>query len=255
MDPATENLTVALFVTCLVDIFRPNVGFASLGLLERAGARACVPQRQTCCGQPTFNNGDQDSSRALARAVIETFDEFDLVVVPSGSCAGMLKTHYPGLFEDDVLWASRARGFAAKVRELSEFLIEHGVEVAARFAGAAAYHDSCSSLREMAVREQPRVLLSRVAGLEVRDLPDAEVCCGFGGTFCVKYPDISNRLVSDKVADIEATGADTLLAGDLGCLLNIAGKLKREGSAVRVFHYAEVLAGMAHGGGIGEPDE
>lgn len=251
MNPAPENPTVALLVTCLVDAFRPTVGFASLELLERAGVRVRVPQRQTCCGQPNFNNGDDSSSRALARAVIEAFDAYDLVVVPSGSCAGMLKTHYPGLFEDDVLWAARVRGFAAKVRELSEFLVERGVEVAATYKGKAAYHDSCSSLREMAVREQPRSLLSRVEGLEVRDLPDAEVCCGFGGTFCLKYADISTRLVSDKVADIKGTGADTLLAGDLGCLMNIAGRLKRQGSAVRVFHYAEVLAGMAAGGGIG----
>jgi L-lactate dehydrogenase complex protein LldE len=231
------------------------VGFAALRLLDGAGARVRVPAAQTCCGQPAFNNGDLDSARAIARQVIETFAGFDRVVVPSGSCAGMLKRHYPELFADDAAWAPRARAFAGRVCELSQYLSEQGVGIDAAYPGVAAYHDSCSSLREMGVRAEPRGLLAQVEGLQLRDLADPEVCCGFGGTFCVKYPDISIRLVSDKAADVRASGADTLLAGDLGCLLNIAGRLQREGSEIRVFHYAEILAGMADGPGIGEAVE
>ncbi|MEJ2576154.1 MAG: (Fe-S)-binding protein [Gammaproteobacteria bacterium] len=254
MPAAPTKPLVALFVTCLVDAYRPSVGFASLRLLERVGVRTRVPRAQTCCGQPAFNNGDDDGARAIARQVIEAFRDVDRVVVPSGSCGGMLKLHYPELFDGDPLWAPRARAFAAKVVELGAFLLEQGLEVDAEYRGVAAYHDSCSSLRELGVREQPRQLLAGVRGLEVRDLTDAEVCCGFGGTFCVKYGDISTRLVSDKAADVLATGADTLLAGDLGCLLNIAGRLQRQGSEVRVFHYAELLAGLdPEQPAIGEP--
>jgi L-lactate dehydrogenase complex protein LldE len=220
------------------------VGFASLRLLERSGARVRVPAGQTCCGQPAFNNGDTDGARRIARQVIETFRPYDRIVVPSGSCGGMLKVHYPELFDGDPVWAARARSFAARVVELGDYLLEQGVDIDAEYPGVAAYHDSCSSLREMQVRDQPRQLLARVRGLEVRDLAEPDVCCGFGGTFCVKYGDISTRLVSDKAGDVVATGADTLVAGDLGCLLNIAGRLQREGRQVRVFHYAELLAGL-----------
>jgi L-lactate dehydrogenase complex protein LldE len=164
----------------------------------------------------------------------------------------MLRVHYPDLFENDLLWAPKARAFSAKVIELSDYLLEAGIEIDTRYRGTAAYHDSCSALREMGVREQPRRLLGQVDGLELKDLSDAETCCGFGGTFCIKYPEISTRLVSDKVADVLATGVDTLLAGDLGCLLNITGRLRRQGSDIRVFHYAEVLAGMTDGPGLGE---
>jgi L-lactate dehydrogenase complex protein LldE len=247
---------VALFLTCLVDAWRPSVGFAALKLIVAGGAGTGssveVPRAQTCCGQPAFNNGDRVLALKIARRVVETFAGFDRVVVPSGSCAGMLKVHYPELFGDDPLWAPRARAFAGKVVELSDYLLETGVEIDASYPGVAAYHDSCSSLREMAVREQPRRLLARVKGLELRDLGDAETCCGFGGTFCIKYPEISTRLVSDKVADVLATGADTLIAGDLGCLLNITGRLRRQGSELKVFHYAEILAGLADGPGLGE---
>jgi L-lactate dehydrogenase complex protein LldE len=252
--PKPEKPLVALFVTCLVDAYRPSVGFASLRLLERADVRVRVPGVQTCCGQPAFNNGDTEGARRIARQVIEAFADYERVIVPSGSCGGMLKLHYPELFEGDPVWAARARSFAAKVVELSQFLLERGVTIDAEYPGVAAYHDSCSSLREMQVRDEPRQLLAGVRGLEVRDLKDAEVCCGFGGTFCVKYGAISTRLVSDKAADVLATGADTLVAGDLGCLLNIAGRLEREGAEVRVFHYAELLAGVPpEQQAIGEP--
>jgi L-lactate dehydrogenase complex protein LldE len=252
---AAENRpTVALFVTCLVDLFRPTVGFAAVKLIEAAGCRVEVPPRQTCCGQPAYNSGDRDDARAIARQAIAKFEAYDYVVAPSGSCAGMLKLHYPSLLEDDATWAPRAKAFATKVHELIEFLVDvRGVSaVDATFAGAVTYHDSCSSLREMRVKRQPRTLLNSVAGLSLTELRGTEECCGFGGTFCIKYPDISNAITVKKTASIEATGAGTVLAGDLGCLLNIAGKLKRAGSRVESRHVAEVLAGMTDTPAIGE---
>ncbi len=243
---AEKPVRVGLFVTCLVDLFRPSVGFAAVKLLEDAGCTVEVPRAQTCCGQPAYNAGDQRDARAIAGQVIEAFAGFDYVVAPSGSCAGMLRRHYPALMADDPALAARARDLAERTYELVSFLTDvlGRDRVAARYDGTAAYHDACSGLRELGIREQPRKLLAAVQGLRLAEQPRPEVCCGFGGTFCVKYPDISDRMVSEKVAEIEATGADTLLAGDLGCLMNMAGKLKRRGSGVRVRHVAEVLAGM-----------
>ncbi|WP_043835349.1 (Fe-S)-binding protein [Muricoccus aerilatus] len=237
---------VALFVTCLVDLYRPSVGFAALKLLEEAGCQVEVPATQTCCGQPAYNSGDRGTARDLARAVIDAFMGYDHVVAPSGSCAGMIAHHYPALFEDDPAYRGKAEALAARTHELTSFLVDVMGLDAARpaYDGIAAYHDSCSGLREMGVRAQPRALLAKVPGLTVKELAEPELCCGFGGTFCVKYPAISTRMVTDKVADIRGTGADTLLAGDLGCLLNMAGRLKREASPIRVRHVAEVLAGM-----------
>ncbi|MDO9499828.1 (Fe-S)-binding protein [Falsiroseomonas sp.] len=237
---------VALFVTCLVDLYRPSVGFAALKLLEAAGCEVVVPESQTCCGQPAYNSGDRATATELARAVVDDFLRFDYVVAPSGSCAGMISHHFPGLFADDPHYRGKAEALAAKTHELISFLVDvRGMtQVAARFDGIATYQDSCSGLRELGVKAQPRKLLGSVAGLSLREMGDSELCCGFGGTFCVKYPDISTRMVGDKTKDVTATGADTLLAGDLGCLLNMAGKLGREGSPVQVRHVAEVLAGV-----------
>ena len=253
--PQRSSKWVGLFVTCLVDLFRPSVGFAAVKLLEDAGCTVEAPATQTCCGQPAHNSGDRRNSRAIARQVIETFEKFDAVVAPSGSCAGMIKHHYPELFPGDATWRPRAEALAGKTFELVSFLTDElGVEtVAAAFDGSVTYHDSCAGLRELGVREQPRRLLSSVRGLQLKELPGAEICCGFGGTFCVKYPEISTRMVSDKTSDIADTGAGTLLAGDLGCLLNMAGRLTREGRSVEARHVAEVLAGMADGPAIGEP--
>jgi L-lactate dehydrogenase complex protein LldE len=236
---------VGLFVTCLIDFFRPSVGFAAVKLLEDAGCNVEVPS-QSCCGQPAFNSGDRADARALAEQVIAAFDKFDYIVVPSGSCAGMLKAHYPELFRGDPNWQPRADAFAAKCFELISFLVDiMGVTAtSAQFAGTVAYHDACSGLRELGVKAQPRALLASVAGLKLAEMHDADVCCGFGGTFCVKYPEISNAIVAKKLANIKASGAGTLLAGDLGCLMNMAGKLAREGARVEVRHVAEVLAGM-----------
>jgi L-lactate dehydrogenase complex protein LldE len=244
---------VGLFVTCLVDLLRPSVGFAAVKLLEDAGCIVEVPL-QSCCGQPAFNSGDRRTAREIAEAAIEAFEPYDYVVAPSGSCAGMLKTHYPELFHGDPNWLPRADVFCAKTFELVTFLVDvlKVEKVSARFSGTVTYHDACSGLRELGIRGEPRKLLAGVEGLELAEMRDADVCCGFGGTFCVKYPDISNAIVAKKADRIAATGAGTLIAGDLGCLMNMAGKLQRLGSPVRARHIAEVLAGMTDVPAIGE---
>ncbi|MCW5750417.1 MAG: (Fe-S)-binding protein [Alphaproteobacteria bacterium] len=245
---------VGLFVTCLVDLYRPTVGFAAVKLLEDAGCEVVVPEAQTCCGQPAYNSGDRPDAMAIARQVIEAFRGFDYVVVPSGSCGGMLKDHYPALLAGDPAMKDAAEDLARRTFELTSFLVDVlGFEnVRASLATSATYHDSCSGLRELGIKAQPRRLLAKVDGLELKELPGAEVCCGFGGTFCVKYPEISTDIVAKKTADIVATGASLLLAGDMGCLLNMAGRLKREGASVKVRHVAEVLAGMTDEPAIGE---
>jgi L-lactate dehydrogenase complex protein LldE len=250
--PAPSRPRVGLFVTCLVDLFRPSIGLAAAKLLEAAGCTVEAPAAQVCCGQPAFNSGDRADAKAVARATIALFEGFDYVVVPSGSCGGMIREHYPELFADEPDWALRARHLAARTHELISFLhdVRKVKRVDARYADTVTYHDSCSGLRELGVKAQPRALLAGVGGLRLAELPGAEICCGFGGTFCVKYPEISDKMVSDKAADVLATGAGTLLAGDLGCLMNMAGKLKRlalENGArpVKVRHVAEVLAGEA----------
>jgi L-lactate dehydrogenase complex protein LldE len=247
---------VGLFVTCLVDLMRPTVGFAAVKLLENAGCKVVVPA-QTCCGQPAYNSGDRATAAALASQAIEAFEDCDYVVAPSGSCGGMLIRHYPELFAGEPDLAAKAERFAAKTHELVSFLVDVlGVEsVSARFDGTVAYHDSCSSLRELGVKAQPRRLLGSVAGLTLVEIDEAETCCGFGGMFAAKYGELSNAIVSRKADDVRKTSADTLLAGDLGCLLNMAGKLQRQGSPVKARHVAEVLAGMAEGPAIGEPQK
>ena len=242
-------MRVALFVTCLVDLFRPTVGFAAVKLLEDAGCTVEVPRRQTCCGQPAYNSGDRADSKAIALQVFDAFAGYDYVVAPSGSCAGMLRVHYPELFADDSENLPRARELAERSWELVSFLVDLcGMQaVVANWQRTITYHDACSGLRELGVKLQPRQLLASVAGLSIAELPGAEVCCGFGGTFCIKYPEISDKMVSDKATDIAATGVEAVLAGDLGCLLNMAGKLYRQGRHVEVRHVAEVLAGMTDG--------
>lgn len=247
---------VALFVTCLVDLMRPAVGFAAVKLLEDAGCEVVVPEAQTCCGQPAFNAGDGDDAKAIARGVIEAFAGFDYVVLPSGSCGGTIRVHYPEMFANEPAWLGKANDLGRRTFELTTFLndvIKTG-PIKGRFEAATAYHDSCSGLRELKIRDQPRVLLGGIDGLEVREMADAEACCGFGGLFCVKYPEISEKMVDAKVDAILATGADTLLGGDMGCLMNMAGRLQRRGASVKVRHVAEVLAGTTgETPPIGEP--
>jgi len=238
---------VSLFVTCLVDLHRPTVGFAAVRLLEQAGCQVEVPRAQTCCGQPAYNSGDRVTARDIAEGILDAFGGYDYVVVPSGSCGGMLKHHLPHLFDGDPNLRARADALAERTFELVTFLVDvMGVErlQTRHIGGSVTYHDGCSGLRELGIKEQPRRLLQSI-GATVTEMADAEVCCGFGGTFCVKYPDVSIRMVSDKVRDVVATGAETVLAGDLGCLLNIAGRLQREGHRTKVRHVAEVLAGMS----------
>lgn len=246
---------VGLFATCLVDFFRPGVGFASVELLEKAGCSVEVPNAQTCCGQPAYNSGDLADTAGIARQVIETFSAYDYVVVPSGSCAGQIRK-YPGLFEKDARWQRRAEDLAARTWEIMTFLDEvMGIEAPKTdFNGRVTYHDSCSGLRQLGIKAQPRRLLAGSPGLELIELEEAETCCGFGGTFCVKYPDISTRMVTDKTDDICQTGATTVLGGDLGCLMNIAGRLKRRGEPVQVRHAVEVLAGHLNTPPIGEEE-
>jgi L-lactate dehydrogenase complex protein LldE len=239
-------MKVALFVTCLVDLMRPRIAFAAIELLEAAGCDVVVPQTQTCCGQPGYNSGDRASALALARKVLDEFEDCDYVVAPSGSCAGMIRTHYPDLFADAPDDLARARALCGKTYELTDFLVNVARldSVSAAFDGAITYHDSCAGLRELGVKLQPRALLAKVSGLTLKEMGQPEQCCGFGGTFAVKYGDISAHIAEKKCADIAACGVDAVVLGDLGCMLNIEGRLRRRGdTATRVLHIAEVLTG------------
>ena len=238
-------MRVALFITCLVDLMRPRIGFASLKLLEAAGCEVIVPRTQTCCGQPGYNSGDRQSALALARKVLQEFEDCDYVVAPSGSCAGMIRTHYPELFAGEPEH-ERVQRLCARTYELTDFLVNVArmENVPGNFAGRITYHDSCSGLRELGVKRQPRSLLAKVGGLTLEEMDEAEVCCGFGGTFAVKFGDISTHIVDRKCEHVAACGADAVVLGDLGCMLNIEGRLRRRGDMkTRVLHVAEVLAG------------
>ena len=239
-------IRVGLFVTCLVDLMRPRIGFAALELLEHAGCEVHVPRTQTCCGQPGYNSGDRAGARRLAEKTIVEFEPYAYVVAPSGSCAGMIRTHYPELFADAPEWRSRVEQLAARTYELTDFLVRvmKVDKVPGAFAGRVTYHDSCSGLRELGVKHQPRALLAAVRGLTLAEMKDAEACCGFGGTFALKFGDISTRIVDRKCDRINACAVDAVVLGDLGCMLNIEGRLRRRGDQkTRVLHVAEVLAG------------
>ena len=238
-------MRVGLFVTCLVDLMRPSIGFAALELLQAGGADVYVPPSQTCCGQPCYNSGDRADTIALARKVIAEFEACDYLVAPSGSCSGMIRTHYGELLEGDAAWSSRASALAAKTYELTDFLatVLKLDAVPGHFRGTITYHDSCAGLREMGVKRQPRALLAKMDGVRLTEMADCETCCGFGGTFAVKLGEISGRIADNKCGHIVASGADAVVLGDLGCMLNIEGRLRRRGDATRVLHVAEVLAG------------
>ncbi|MBF9234976.1 (Fe-S)-binding protein [Microvirga sp. BT350] len=233
---------------------RPSIGFAAVKLLEDAGCSVDVPA-QTCCGQPAYNSGDRGTTRDIAEQVMAAFEHYDYVVAPSGSCAGMIKAHYPELFADDPNLLPKAEALADKTYELTSFLVDVlGIsKVDAAFSGTVTYHDSCSGLRELGVKTQPRKLLSSVEGLTLVEMNESDVCCGFGGTFAVKYSDISGAIVGAKARNIEEAHTRTLLAGDLGCLMNMAGKLSRDGKTIEVRHVAEILAGMTDEPPIGAP--
>ncbi|UCD70264.1 MAG: (Fe-S)-binding protein [Betaproteobacteria bacterium] len=240
-------MRVGLLITCLADLMRPSIGLAALKLLERAGCDVVVPSTQTCCGQPGYNSGDRPAAQALARKLISEFSDCDYVVVPSGSCSGMIKTHYVELLSELPEARAKAEWLAARTWELTDFLANvvrlDAIDV--RFDGTVTYHDSCAGLREMGVKNQPRELLAKVSGLSIREMHDSEQCCGFGGTFAIKYGDISVRLADLKCDEVAKCKADALVLGDLGCMLNIEGRLRRRGdNRTKVLHVAEVLAGM-----------
>ncbi len=239
-------MRIGLFVTCLVDLMRPGIGFAALRLLESAGCEVVVPAAQTCCGQPGWNSGDRASAEQVAAKLLDEFEAFDYVVLPSGSCAGMIKVHYQDVFRDDPRMRERARRLAAKTYELTDFLtnVMPLDRAPGTFSGRVTYHDSCAGLRELGIKSQPRSLLAKVPGLTLTEMREAETCCGFGGLFSVKLGDISSRMAEVKCAHIRDSGADAVVLGDLGCMLNIEGRLRKEGDLkTRVMHVAEVLAG------------
>ncbi len=239
-------MRVALYVTCLVDLMRPSVAFASLRLLEAAGCEVIVPEGQTCCGQPAWSAGERALAVDLAKKAIAELEGYDHVVIPSGSCADQLRNVYPQLFADDPVWGPRARMLAERAYELTSFLVDvlKVPAVPNQFDGSVTYHDSCKGLRGLGIKRQPRDLLQRVKGLSLKEMSECEECCGFGGAFSVKFGDVSTKIVDRKCDSIAAAGADALVGGDLGCLMNIEGRLRRRGDeTTRVLHIAEVLAG------------
>lgn len=245
-------MRVGLFVTCLVDLMRPEIGFSTLKLLEAAGCEVVVPDMQTCCGQPAYSSGDRKAARALAEKFVSEFEGFDYVVIPSGSCGGNVKTHYADLFSDSPEWSARMAQLVPRVYELTDFLhsvakIETLPCTPGSFKDTVTYHDSCCGLRELGVQDQPRALLGK-AGVAITEMKDARACCGFGGTFAIKYGNISSAIVDEKCENIHASGANTVVLGDLGCMLNIEGRLRRTGDdKTRVLHVAQVLAGDVEG--------
>ena len=243
----TENpKRIALFVTCLVDMMRPEIGFAALKLLEASGCEVVVPEGQTCCGQPAYNGGDRRTAHQLAVRVIEQLQGFDYVVIPSGSCAGMIKVHYFELFGNDPEMKRRMADLAPRIYELTDFLVRvmKVSDVPGQLEGTVTYHDSCSGLRELGVAEQPRALLAKIPGLKLSEMKDCRACCGFGGAFAMKYGNVSAAIVDEKIHNVQATQAQAVVMGDLGCMLHIEGRLRRLGDErTQVLHVAQVLAG------------
>jgi len=238
--------TITLFIQCLVDAVVPEVGEAMVSVLRRLGLELDCPTNQTCCGQPGYNSGDRASAQALARKVLDEFEGFDYVVAPSGSCAGMIRTHYPELFHDAPDELERVRKLCERTYELTDFLVSVAKlgAVPGNLNSTITYHDSCAGLRELSIKGQPRQLLAKVPGLKLIEMEEAETCCGFGGTFSVKFGEISTHIAERKCANIAASGAETVVLGDLGCMLNIEGRLRRRGDTkTKVLHIAEVLAG------------
>ena len=248
-------MRVGLFVTCLVDLMRPRIGFATLKLLQNSGCEVVVPEGQTCCGQPGFNSGDRESGRLLAQRFLKDFESFDYVVIPSGSCTGMIRHHYAQLFPADPALQKRINALSARTYELTQFLhtVLHIQNLHSSFKGNITYHDSCSGLRELGIKLHPRQLIGQVAGAQLREMEKPETCCGFGGAFSIKLGDIASRMADNKCQDVQASGADAIVGGDLGCLLNIEGRLRRMGDeSTQVLHVAEVLVGPEALADLGE---
>ncbi|WP_339165207.1 (Fe-S)-binding protein [Siminovitchia sp. FSL H7-0308] len=235
-------MKVSLFITCLADVFYPEVGMNVVEVLEREGCEVDFPEEQTCCGQPAYSTGYVEDAKEAMKQMIQAFADSEYVVTPSGSCAYMFK-EYPDIFKGDPHWELQAKDLANKTYEFSQFLVEvlRMEDVGASFKGRATYHKSCHMTRLLGVSEAPFTLLKNVDGLELSSLPRSQDCCGFGGTFSVKMGDISSAMVGEKVEHIKETGADVLVGGDCGCLMNIGGRIKREGLPIKVMHLAEML--------------
>lgn len=246
--PGREPMRVALYFTCLVDLMRPRIAFSTIELLEAAGCEVVVPQDQTCCGQPAWNSGDRAAAARLAKKAISELEPFEWVVVPSGSCADHIRNAYPTILIDDPAWHDRAVALSGRVHELTDFLVNVAKldQLPGSFSGSITYHDACTGLRGLGIKQQPRALLAKLPRVEVREMAGAEECCGFGGTFSIKFGDISAAIAERKCSNACATGADVIVGGDLGCLLNIQGKLQRLGNdQTQVMHIAEVLTAKA----------
>jgi L-lactate dehydrogenase complex protein LldE len=235
---------VSLFVTCIVDQVFPQVGIAITQVLERLGYQVDFPKAQTCCGQPAFNSGYTEEARKIARHFLDVFRDSETIIVPSGSCTSMISHHFADIFENDLQLLAKAQALEPRVFEFSRFLLEvAGVEdVGARFDGVVTYHDSCHALRELRIKAGPRKLLSKVRGLTLAEMTTAEECCGFGGTFSIKFPEVSGAMARTKIDSIQQTGASTIVSIDSSCLMQLQGVIDRAGLPIRTLHLAEVLA-------------
>jgi L-lactate dehydrogenase complex protein LldE len=238
------NTRVSLFVTCIVDQVFPQVGIAIVQILERMGYQVHFPEAQTCCGQPAFNSGYTEEARKIARHFLEVFRDSEYIIVPSGSCTSMISHHFGDIFEHDPKLLAESHSLEPRVWEFSRFLLEvAGVEdVGARFSGVVTYHDSCHALRELHIKSGPRRLLAKVHGLTLAEMQAAEECCGFGGTFSIKFPEVSGAMASTKIESIQKTGASTVVSIDSSCLMQLQGVIDRAGLPIRTLHLAEVLA-------------
>lgn len=235
-------MKVSLFITCLSDILFPNVARDTMEILQRVGCTVNVPMNQTCCGQPVYNSGYVEKAKGTLKLMIDAFKDAEYVVGPSGSCVSMIR-QYPQIFAQDPKWENPARELAEKTYELTQFLVDVlGVtDVGSTFSGKVTYHPSCHMTRLLGVKDAPRILLEHIEGVELVDLAHAEDCCGFGGMFSVKNPHISTEMVKEKVKNIANSGAEYLTGGDMGCLMNIAGRMRREGKTVQVVHITKIL--------------
>lgn len=236
-------MKASIFITCLADSIYPNVGESMARLLDHLGVELDFPEGQTCCGQPAFNSGYRNEAREVAKTLIEAFDKSEYVIGPSGSCVGMIQHYYPMLFEGDPKWEDRAKRLVNKTYELTQFIVNviGKTNIGAHYEATATYHPSCHATRILGVKNEPMALLKEVQGLKLIDLPFKEDCCGFGGTFAVKMHDVSGAMVAEKAQHVQETGAEVLVGVDMGCLMNIGGRLRYEGAPVKVKHLAELL--------------
>jgi len=241
-----SNRKITLFIQCIIDGMFPEVGFAVVRIFEKLGIDVECPAEQTCCGQPAFNSGYRKEAKRAAEHFINIFDDAEAIVCPSGSCVNMVRNHYPELFRDDEKLLAMAKGIGVRTFELTEYLVDVlGVEdIGSRYDGRITYHDSCHLMRGIGVKEQPRKLIRKISGAEFVEMNDSDKCCGFGGAFSVKYPEISTAILEDKVKNIIDSKAEVVTGCDMGCLMNIQGMLSRRQSPVKAFHIAQLLAGQ-----------